>query len=108
MLVPQGADPVVLAVEEADVILGVVPDFPRREVEADLMPGDTLVLYSDGLVERRGQDFDQGIDQLRRALADGADLPLEELCDHLIDRLVLANHDDDVALVALRLRPPTT
>ena len=104
MLVPRGADPVVLAVEEADVILGVVPDFPRREVEADLVPGDTLVLYSDGLIERRGQDFDQGQEQLHRALAAGAGLPLEELCDHLLETLVPGAQEDDVAIVAVRLR----
>lgn len=104
LLVPRGAEPTVLEVEEADLILGVVPDYPRRELEADLMAGDTLVLYSDGLIERRGQDFDDGLTQLRRALTDCAALPLEELCDHLLERLVPGAQDDDVAIVAVRLR----
>jgi serine phosphatase RsbU (regulator of sigma subunit) len=108
LLVPHGCDPVVLAVPESDLILGVVPDAHRRETEAEILPGDTLLLYSDGLIERRDRDLDEGLAELRQALSDSADLPLEGLCDHLIDRLVLPAHDDDVALVALRLRPPTT
>ena len=97
-------EPVLLQAEHTDVILGVAAELPRAESAAQMRPGDTLVLYSDGLIERRGRDYDEGIDLLREVLLGNAQRPLQELCDHLLDRLVPAEPDDDVALVALRLR----
>lgn len=104
LLLQQGGEPVVLAGRDTDLILGVVADVRRQEARAGLGPGDTVVLYSDGLIERRGQDLDDGLAALREALREADGLPVEELCDHLLDRLVPREQDDDVALVALRLR----
>jgi serine phosphatase RsbU (regulator of sigma subunit) len=104
VLVPAGAAPVVLATSEPDVLLGVVPSFPRTELHTEIRAGDTLLLYSDGLIERRGRDFDEGLHELVHAVEEGAGLPLPDLCDHLLARLVQDEHDDDVALVALRVR----
>ena len=67
------------------------------------VPATALLLYTDGLVERRDSDLDEGVDRLREALTEFADLPLQELCDALVDRLVDGRPDDDVALVAIRL-----
>jgi serine phosphatase RsbU (regulator of sigma subunit) len=67
--------------------------------------GTTVVLYTDGLVERRDADLDAGLDRLRTHLAELADRPLPELCDQLLERLVDGRPDDDVALVAVRLHP---
>jgi serine phosphatase RsbU (regulator of sigma subunit) len=65
--------------------------------------GTTVLLYTDGLIERRDAVLDDGMDRLRAAAAELADRPLDELCDELIDRLVESTPQDDVALVAIRL-----
>ncbi|MFP3992758.1 SpoIIE family protein phosphatase [Streptomyces sp. E11-3] len=65
-------------------------------------PGSTAVLYTDGLVERRGEDIDQGVDALERALAGATGTP-QVVCDRLIRALgVTASHDDDVAVLVLQ------
>jgi serine phosphatase RsbU (regulator of sigma subunit) len=63
-------------------------------------PGSVLVLYTDGLVERRGEDLDVGLERLRAAVA--ADHP-QAVCQTIMGALV-GNHaaDDDVALLAIR------
>jgi PAS domain S-box-containing protein len=86
-----------------ELLLGVDPDTARTESVVTLGRGATVLLYTDGLVERRDADLDAGIAQLRAALTDLADRPLEELCDAVLDRLVAGHPDDDVALVAIRL-----
>jgi serine phosphatase RsbU (regulator of sigma subunit) len=62
-----------------------------------------VLLYTDGLIERRDADLDTGLDRLRTHLAELAHLPLQQLCDELITRLVDGKPEDDVALVAVRL-----
>ncbi|WP_066951455.1 ATP-binding SpoIIE family protein phosphatase [Streptomyces lushanensis] len=67
-----------------------------------LAPGSTAVLYTDGLVERRGEDIDEGVASLERALA-GAQGSPQVVCDRLIRSLgVTADHDDDVAVLVLQ------
>ena len=75
----------------------------RRESVVTLDRGATVLLYTDGLVERRDADLDAGLVRLRDALVELADLPLEELLDELLERLVHGRPEDDVALVAVRL-----
>ncbi|MFM2077665.1 MAG: hypothetical protein RJA49_1555, partial [Actinomycetota bacterium] len=72
-----------------------------------LAAGDLIVLYSDGLVERRGELIDTGIDRLRTLLGLLHHLPLQQLCDELVDRLgrdggTGGGTDDDIALLLLR------
>lgn len=68
-----------------------------------LGPGATAVLYTDGLVERRGQDIDDGLDALTRALAGATGTP-QVVCDRLLRALgITAEHDDDVAVLVLQL-----
>jgi serine phosphatase RsbU (regulator of sigma subunit) len=86
-------------------MLGVDPGAPRTESAVTLQRPATVLLYTDGLVETREQLLDDGIAALREALADLADLPLEELCDGLLSRLRPHGVADDVALVAVRLHP---
>ena len=106
-LPPLAVDPdgnvVVLADWKADLLLGVDPTFARTESTVTLDRGATVVLYTDGLIERRDADLDAGLARLRTHLADLADRPLQELCDELLERLVDGRPDDDVALVAVRL-----
>ncbi|NEM06358.1 SpoIIE family protein phosphatase [Geodermatophilus normandii] len=92
-----------LAAPRADLLLGVLPGTPRTQHEATLERDTTVLLYTDGLIERRSSDLDEGLDRLRSAVRDLADLPLDDLCDGVIDRLVDGRPDDDVALVAVRL-----
>ena len=64
-----------------------------------LPPGATAVLYTDGLVERRGEDIDEGVAALERALSGAVGTP-QVVCDRLIRSLgVTAEHDDDVAVL---------
>ncbi|SDY36988.1 PAS domain S-box-containing protein [Modestobacter sp. DSM 44400] len=88
-----------------DLMLGVDPDAPRRSHETELPNGSTLLLFTDGLVERRSGDLDEGVERLRAALTDLGTRPLDELCDLLLARLVPASGDDDVALLAVRAYP---
>jgi serine phosphatase RsbU (regulator of sigma subunit) len=86
-----------------DLLLGVDATTARTESVVPLEPGSTVLLFTDGLVERRDSDLDAGMRRLRATVADLAALPLPGLCDELLDRLVQGRPDDDVALVAIRL-----
>ncbi len=87
------------------LLLGVDPTTPRSDQEVLLEPGSTLLLYTDGLVERRDQVFDDGVALLARSLADLRERPVAELCDELLVRMLPDGAEDDVALVAVCLRP---
>ncbi|WP_182524148.1 SpoIIE family protein phosphatase [Nocardioides dongkuii] len=90
---------------EPDLLLGLDPGTQRREHVVTLERGTTVLLYTDGLVERRGQDLDTGIDLLRQVLSDlvADGTALDDLCDELLRRLLPTDPEDDVALVAVRL-----
>ncbi|MER6747977.1 ATP-binding SpoIIE family protein phosphatase [Streptomyces fungicidicus] len=67
-----------------------------------LGPGSTAVLYTDGLVERRNEDLDEGIAALERALAGATGGP-QVVCDRLVRSAgVTPDHDDDVAVLVLQ------
>ncbi|NYJ05763.1 SpoIIE family protein phosphatase [Petropleomorpha daqingensis] len=86
-----------------DLLLGVAPDTPRTDRVAVLPPGATVLLYTDGLVERRDRDLDAGAAELAEVLRRCAGLPLAELCDRVLERLFLPDAEDDVAVLAVRL-----
>ncbi|AQT75246.1 MULTISPECIES: SpoIIE family protein phosphatase [Streptomyces] len=77
-------------------------DFRTEEVH--LPPGSLLVLYTDGLIEARDRDLDQGMEQLGEALH-GVEQPLEGLCDQILRRLLPCAQQDDVAMLLARSRP---
>ncbi|HLM05401.1 MAG TPA: PP2C family protein-serine/threonine phosphatase [Blastococcus sp.] len=83
-------------------LLGVSADAERVDHEVPLTPGDTVVFYTDGLVERRDRALDDGtallVEELRRIGRE----PLDRLCDGLLEGLG-DRVDDDVALLAVRL-----
>ncbi|MFF5635170.1 SpoIIE family protein phosphatase [Streptomyces sp. NPDC012825] len=67
-----------------------------------LPPGSTAVLYTDGLVERRREDIDEGVAALARALSGASGTP-QVVCDRLLRSLgVTAEHDDDVAVLVVQ------
>ena len=88
-----------------DLLLGIDPWSPRIDEEVALDRGSTLLLYTDGLVERRGQDYDEGLLRLRNAITELAKESLDDLCDGVLTRLLPEHAEDDVALVAVRLHP---
>jgi serine phosphatase RsbU (regulator of sigma subunit) len=64
-----------------------------------LQPGSTVLLCTDGLVERRGINLTESITTLCERAAELAGRPIEELCDRLLEH---APGHDDVALLAVR------
>ncbi|WP_443051006.1 SpoIIE family protein phosphatase [Streptomyces sp. JV185] len=76
---------------------------PFEAAEFHVPEGSRLVLYTDGLVERRGRDIDTGLGLLREALA-GRDRTPEETCDDVLAALLPDRPDDDVALLVARTR----
>jgi serine phosphatase RsbU (regulator of sigma subunit) len=82
--------------------LAVVENLVRPEHDVVLAPGSTLLLYTDGLVERRDEDLDQGMARATAALREGRHLPPVELAGLLTDQLLDDAPDDDVAFLVYR------
>jgi PAS domain S-box-containing protein len=78
----------------------------RAQAATVLEPGSLLLLYSDGLVERRGESLSRGLARLSTAARSLAGVPVAEVCDCLVAALgVESSRDDDVVVLALRLSP---
>jgi anti-sigma regulatory factor (Ser/Thr protein kinase) len=76
-----------------------------RQLTFELPAGSIVVLYTDGLVERRGRSIDEGLDALRAALLDAPKDP-DRLLEHVLEHVVGAEErGDDIALLAARLLP---
>jgi serine phosphatase RsbU (regulator of sigma subunit) len=88
-----------------DLMLGVDPTAHREEHVVELPPGSTVLLCTDGLIERRGSTLDAGLDRLVHCLAEVAGRPPEPLCDAVLDRMLAGTPDDDVAVVAVTVCP---
>lgn len=87
--------------------LGVDPDLVPRVHERVLGAGDLLVLYTDGMVERREESLDEGFRRLAIVTESLADLEVEELADALLEALVpLEDQTDDLALLVVRFEGP--
>jgi serine phosphatase RsbU (regulator of sigma subunit)/anti-sigma regulatory factor (Ser/Thr protein kinase) len=83
--------------------LGAGSDTTYSQAVVELPVGTVLLLYTDGLVERRGRPIDDGLEELRRAALDGPREP-EELVEHILARMVGdGERGDDIALLAVRL-----
>lgn len=83
-----------------NLLLGLDEAAARADHDAELAPGDTLVLYTDGLVERRGVAVTKGMEWLVGALQGQHVLGAEQICDELLAEA--DTHGDDVALLVLR------
>jgi PAS domain S-box-containing protein len=89
----------------SSVPLGVLP-FPEfQEVSVNVEPDATVVLYTDGLVERPGENIDLGLGRLAESVYAAPNDP-QMLCDELLGSLIPDGApSDDVALLALRMMP---
>ncbi|MBW5486853.1 SpoIIE family protein phosphatase [Streptomyces bambusae] len=82
------------------VVLGVDAEAGYPVTELVLDPGSVLALYTDGLVEQPGADIDDGVEQLRRALAHADPDQLADTADRLISKAGQApDRPDDIALL---------
>lgn len=79
------------------------PDAMSVAVSAEFAAGDTIVVYTDGLVERRGEPLDLGVARLLVALGALAKESVDDVCRGLIDELTPGRDiEDDIALLVLR------
>lgn len=85
-----------------DPLLGIDPDTERSEERVRLLPGTSVVFYTDGLVERRGESLDVGFAGLLERLRGRQGEDAEALCDLLLDGMSRDN-EDDVALMVLKV-----
>ncbi|WP_030378058.1 MULTISPECIES: SpoIIE family protein phosphatase [unclassified Streptomyces] len=102
LLLPDGEAELVDVPPGVPLGVGGVGGVGFGTVEVELAPGALLALYTDGLVENRGEPIDAGLTALTRLLR-GCRLPLERIGDMLLGAL-RPEPDDDVALVLVRTR----
>jgi serine phosphatase RsbU (regulator of sigma subunit) len=100
VLQPGGAVDVLATPPET--LLGTDMVRARTDHETVVGPDDTLLFYTDGIIEHGRTGIDAGIDRLKGALSEVGGLPVDKLCDQLLARIVSDRSDDDIALIALR------
>jgi anti-sigma regulatory factor (Ser/Thr protein kinase) len=107
--VVRAADGTVRVLDSGSTLpLGVIGGAVPSEFTFALADGDTLLLYTDGLVERRSEPFDAGIDRLIAALGGGSGAAAAS-CDRVLARLVgEQSTGDDVAVLAVHVRDRQT
>jgi PAS domain S-box-containing protein len=92
-----------LLTEARSVPLAVQRDHPRPQASHVLPAGSTLIVFTDGLVERKHEPIDAGIVRVAKVLTDNMDLPVDDLADAVLRELAPpAGYDDDVAMVVYR------
>lgn len=90
---------------EPGLPLGVDATLPRPDHTFPLPANSTVILYTDGLVERHDQPLDRGLDSLAATAHRHAQAPVDQLCKALADHHPSDGHDDMAVLI---LRTPTT
>ncbi|GAA0318231.1 SpoIIE family protein phosphatase [Kineococcus aurantiacus] len=95
----------VRVLEGDGIVLGLGPGQVRTQHESTLPVGSVLLLYTDGLVERRDRSMTDRLGELREVARDLGGLGVHDLCDALLARMLPEGSDDDVAIVALRVEP---
>ena len=86
-----------------EAMLGIAPA-DRRDHRVTLKPGAAVVIYTDGLIERRGVSLTDSLRWLVGELDGCADMSAEAIADHVIDRIE-EPAEDDIALLVLRASP---
>jgi len=86
--------------------LGVAPEQPAPVHREVLAPGEVLVLYTDGMVERREEPLDVGFRRLALVAEELVDLDIDELADALVEAMVPEEaQSDDLAVLVVRPEP---
>jgi anti-sigma regulatory factor (Ser/Thr protein kinase) len=99
LVMPPGGEPWLLDGARSTP-LGVEPGNAYPEAVAQIVPGTTVLVYTDGLIERRGETLEDGLARLRTAAGDESDP--QRLLDVVLEALTGERRDDDVALLAMR------
>lgn len=86
----------------ADLPVGLARPKARRSTVVDLPTGSTVVAYTDGLVERRGEVIDAGLQRLTNQVLAG---PAESVCMAIMAGMDVGSVDDDIALLAIHRLP---
>jgi serine phosphatase RsbU (regulator of sigma subunit) len=109
VLASAGHPPPVLLTEAGATFVDLAPGRPLGTgggpypTATVTMPvGSTLFCYTDGLVERRGEDIDAGLARLARVLTPTADRPVDEVVSHALSTLRHEDAADDIATLAIR------
>jgi serine phosphatase RsbU (regulator of sigma subunit) len=104
VVVRPGSRPEVLGYA-VDPPLAVHQARPRCTTTVQFPLGSVVVLYTDGLVQRRGELIDGGLDRLVAVVDELRDSSMEDLCDRITGKLVepADRHEDDIAVIAARL-----
>ncbi|MEU2492698.1 SpoIIE family protein phosphatase [Streptomyces sp. NPDC007883] len=89
--------------DHAGPLLGLIPGYAYETSIVPLEPDDLLLLYTDGLIERRDEDIEDSLDGLVRSLAREGPLSPEETIDDLVSAHAAAGLEDDACLLALRI-----
>jgi hypothetical protein len=101
----RGPDGDVRVVDDgASVLIGAPSDLTHGQAERLLESGSTLVLYTDGLVEQRGESLEVALDQLAATFVN---LPMpadaETICDRLLATAMDGSRHDDIAILAIQI-----
>jgi anti-sigma regulatory factor (Ser/Thr protein kinase) len=102
LIVEPGAEPRFLEAPRG-VALGATAMAAYTAGTLPLPTGSTVLLYTDGLVERRGEPIDAGFARLKALVTQPHDV--DNLCASIVESLVPAEPSDDVALIAVRIPP---
>jgi serine phosphatase RsbU (regulator of sigma subunit) len=86
--------------------VGPVPGARYRQGETTLAKGESVLLYTDGLIERHGEHLDTGLDRLTETALQGAGMNVRELCELFLDHQPGADYPDDRALLVARPDAP--
>jgi len=111
-----GHPPAVLALPDGQTVLltegrgpslGVRLPAPRTQATAVVAPRAVLLLYTDGLIERRRHPLDEGIRRVADIAQDGYELPVDQLADRIMHEMTgSGGGSDDVALLLYRHPAP--
>jgi hypothetical protein len=86
--------------------LGVAPGDPHPVASTTIEPGTVILLYTDGLVERRDASIDDRLEELKAVAESGSSEP-GVLCDRILGAMASETAADDIALIALKSQPAT-
>jgi PAS domain S-box-containing protein len=94
--------------KRSDLLLGVNAKQVRNEHSFNFGSGDTLLFYTDGLVERRTEPLDTGLGLLAQAFGSAGRGPSSDICGEIVDRMLPSAPGDDVVVMAVQSVEPIT